>query len=53
MLRLEGVTTTDRGTPIEWFQAIYRADRVKIAVEGARESQLVATAGPPMSVMLT
>jgi GntR family transcriptional regulator len=53
MLRLEGVTTTDRGTPIEWFQAIYRADRVKIAVEGAPESQLVATAGPPMSVMLT
>jgi GntR family transcriptional regulator len=53
MLRLEGVTTTDRGTPIEWFQAIYRADRVKIAVEGARESQLVAAAGPPMSVMLT
>jgi GntR family transcriptional regulator len=53
MLRLEGVTTTDQGTPIEWFQAIYRADRVKIAVEGARESQLVAAAGPPMSVMLT
>ena len=36
MLRLEGVTTTDRGTPIEWFQAIYRADRVKIAVERPR-----------------
>jgi GntR family transcriptional regulator len=53
MLRLEGVTTTDRGTPIEWFQAIYRADRVKFAVESARESQLVATAAPPMSVMLT
>ena len=53
MLRLEGVTTTDRGTPIEWFQAIYRADRVKIAVEGAREFQPLAAAGPPMSVMLT
>ena len=36
MLRLEGVTTTDRGMPIEWFQAIYRADRVKIAVESQR-----------------
>ena len=53
MLRLAGVTTTDRGTPIEWFQAIYRADRVKIAVEGAPESQVVAAAVPPMSVMLT
>ena len=54
MLRLEGVTTTDRGMPIEWFQAIYRADRVKIAVERRAASlQLVAAAGPPMSVMLT
>jgi GntR family transcriptional regulator len=53
MLRLEGVTTTDRGMPIEWFQAIYRADRVKIAVASPPESQLVAAAGPPMSVMLT
>lgn len=53
MLRLEGVAMTDRGTPIEWFQAIYRADRVKIAIEGARESQLALASGPPMSVMLT
>ena len=34
------MTTTERGTPIEWFQAIYRADRVKIAVEGARETRI-------------
>ena len=52
MLLLEGITTTDGGTPIEWFQAIYRADRVKIAVESLRESQS-APATAPMSVMLT
>ena len=45
MLRLEGVTTTDRGMPIEWFQAIYRADRVKIAVESHAESQLGGSGG--------
>jgi GntR family transcriptional regulator len=53
MLRLEGTTTTDLGIPIEWFQAIYRADRVKIAVESQGESPFLATAAPPMSVMLT
>jgi GntR family transcriptional regulator len=53
MLLLEGITTTDRGTPIEWFQAIYRADRVKIAVESTGESASLAAAVPPMSVMLT
>ncbi len=53
MLLLEGITFTDRGTPIEWFQAIYRADRVKIAVESRGESPSLATAAPPMSVMLT
>ncbi len=53
MLLLEGITTTDRGTPIEWFQAIYRADRVKIAVESQGESPSLAAAAPPMSVMLT
>jgi GntR family transcriptional regulator len=52
MLLLEGITTTDGGTPIEWFRAIYRADRVKIAVESLRESHL-ASATAPMSVMLT
>ena len=53
MLLLEGLTTTDRGTPIEWFQAIYRADRVKIAVESLRESHPMAAGAPPLSVMLT
>lgn len=53
MLLLEGITTTDRGTPIEWFQAIYRADRVKIAVESQGESPALAMAAPPVSVMLT
>ena len=53
MLLLEGITTTDRGAPIEWFQAIYRADRVKIAVESQGESPSLAMAAPPMSVMLT
>jgi GntR family transcriptional regulator len=52
MLRLEGITTSDRGVPIEWFQAIYRADRVKIAVESQPESTSMAAA-TPMSVMLT
>lgn len=53
LLLLEGITTTDRGTPIEWFQAIYRADRVKIAVESQGESPSLVAATPPMSVMLT
>jgi GntR family transcriptional regulator len=52
LLLLEGISTTDRGVPIEWFQAIYRADRVKIAVESQPESPSTATAAP-MSVMLT
>ncbi|MBA2596615.1 MAG: GntR family transcriptional regulator [Chloroflexota bacterium] len=52
LLVLEGITTTDRGVPIEWFQAIYRADRVKIVVESQPELQSMATPAP-MSVMLT
>jgi hypothetical protein len=53
LLVLEGITTTDLGIPIEWFQAIYRADRVKIGLESLRESQLKAMAMPPVSVLLT
>ena len=53
MLLLEGITTTDRGTPIEWFQAIYRADRVKIAVESQGDVPALAATATPMSVMLT
>ena len=52
MLLLEGITTTDSGAPLEWFQAIYRADRVKIAVKSLQEPHL-APATAPMSVMLT
>jgi GntR family transcriptional regulator len=54
LLLVEGVTTTEEGAPIEWFQAIYRADRVKFALESLREAPLLAaTAGPPMSLVLT
>ncbi|MBA3449767.1 MAG: GntR family transcriptional regulator [Chloroflexia bacterium] len=52
MLLLEGITATDRGVPIEWFQAIYRADRVKIAL-GSQPVFQSMTASPAMSVMLT
>jgi GntR family transcriptional regulator len=52
-LVLEGVTTTDSGRPIEWFRAVYRADRVKFAVESHRESRLLAETNAPLSVMLT
>ncbi len=37
MLVLEGVTVTDLGWPIEWFKAMYRGDRVKIAIESQRD----------------
>ena len=52
LLVLEGIATTDLGAPIEWFQAIYRADRVKFALESRRESQLAAAAAP-LSVLVT
>jgi GntR family transcriptional regulator len=52
LLLLEGVTATDRGVPIEWFQALYRADRVKITLESRRESRFSADT-PPLSVTLT
>jgi len=52
MLVLQGVTTTESGLPVEWFQAIYRADRVKIGVESLRERQPQRYVAP-LSVMLT
>lgn len=52
LLLLEGIAATDLGTPIEWFQAIYRADRVKIGLERGREAPFAA-ATAPMSVLLT
>jgi GntR family transcriptional regulator len=51
-LVLQGVTTTESGLPVEWFQAIYRADRVKIAVESLRETRPERYVAP-LSVMLT
>ena len=53
ILVLEGVTTADGGWPIEWFKAIYRADRVKIAIESQRESRQLSESSVPLSVMLT
>ena len=52
MLVLQGVTTTESGLPVEWFQAIYRADRVKIAVESLSETRPQRYVAP-LSVMLT
>jgi GntR family transcriptional regulator len=37
MLLLRGVASTADGEPIEWFKAIYRADRVRIALDSQRE----------------
>ncbi len=55
MLVLEGVTVTESGWPIEWFRAIYRGDRVKIAIESQRKREMRhATDLPsPVSVLLT
>jgi GntR family transcriptional regulator len=53
MLVLEGVTVTDSNWPIEWFKAIYRGDRVKIAIESQREARLQSESSVPLSVMLT
>lgn len=53
MLVLEGVTVTDANGPIEWFRAIYRGDRVKIAIESQRETRHQPEALAPLSVMLT
>lgn len=53
MLLLRGVASTVGGEPIEWFKAIYRADRVRIAVESRREQWLLSDASQPLSMMLT
>jgi GntR family transcriptional regulator len=52
LLLLEGVAETDLGVPVEWFQAIYRADRIKIGLENVRETSYAAVAAP-LSVVLT
>ena len=53
MLLLRGVANTAGGEPIEWFKAIYRADRVRIAVESQREQRLLSETSQPLSMMLT
>lgn len=53
MLLLEGVTLADGGWPIEWFKAIYRADRVKIVLDSQHESRPLAESAAPLSVLLT
>lgn len=53
MLLLRGVASTADGEPIEWFKAIYRADRVRIAVESQREQRPFPELSQPLSMMLT
>ena len=53
MLLLRGVASAAGGEPIEWFKAIYRADRVRIAVESRREHGLLPELSHPLSMMLT
>ena len=54
MLLLEGVTCTEDDRPVEVFKAIYRADRVKFALESHRETGRTTSAGAPqVSVVLT
>lgn len=53
MLLRRGVATTAGGEPIEWFKAIYRADRVRIAVESRREHWMLPELSQPLSMMLT
>jgi GntR family transcriptional regulator len=53
MLLLRGVASTAGGEPIEWFKAIYRADRVRIAVESQREQRMLSDVSHPLSMMLT
>lgn len=54
MLRLEGVTTAEAGYPVEYFKAIYRADRVKFALTSRRDAGVGADSpGPPVSMVLT
>ncbi len=53
MLLLEGVTFDDEERPVESVKAVYRADRLKLALESWREGVGPATAAPQVSVVLT
>jgi GntR family transcriptional regulator len=54
MLLLVGVTNADHDRPVEYFKAVYRADRIKLELESRREGAGdPVTAAPQMSVVLT
>lgn len=54
LLRLEGITYLEGGTPVEYFVAIYRGDRFKFRLENWREHRGDAQRGAPhVSVAIT
>lgn len=54
MLMLEGVTYADGDRPVEYFKAVYRADRIKFELESRRDGGVgTESAIPQMSVVLT
>ena len=53
MLLVEGVTTAaPDGDPVEYFKAVYRADRVKFALASRRETGSEQTQEAPVSLLL-
>ena len=52
MILLEGVAYLDRGTPAEYFKAVYRGDRFKFVLESRSNSLDEAGAGRRVSVVL-
>jgi GntR family transcriptional regulator len=54
MLLLRGVTFADGDRPVEFFKAVYRADRIKFELESRRDGGQRADQNiPQMSVVLT
>jgi len=52
MLLLTGVTFDDEERPVEAFKAVYRGDRLKLALESRREGTGEAVGVPQVSVVL-
>lgn len=52
MILLEGVTYLDRGSPVEYFKAIYRGDRFKFVLESQRNGTDDITSAQRVSVIL-
>ena len=52
MLLVEGVTTAADGGPVEFFKAVYRADRVKFALASRRETGSEPAPEAPVSLLL-